>query len=325
MSIDLIDILPVKPLVLLALVGLGAQLLDGSLGMAYGVTSTTFLLLLGATPVTASATIHLAEIGTTLSSGVSHWRFGNVDWRVVAKIGIPGMVGSFTGATLLAHISTAVATPVMSFILLGLGTFLLLRFTVKGFTRTHLGKPLRAVFLSPLGLVAGFVDALGGGGWGPIGTSSVLTSGRLEPRKVVGSIDTSKFLVSTSASIGFLTSLGFGGVDFRWVGGLLIGGVIAAPIAAFLVRRMPPRLLGSLVGGLLVLTNVRSLLRSDLIGAPSSVQWPCYALILVVWIGAFVYSLRAHLRERADANVAAALPPSAAVEQPALQVGGQAG
>jgi hypothetical protein len=152
----------------------------------------------------------------------------------------------------------------------------------------------------------------------------VLTSGRLEPRKVVGSIDTSKFLVSTSASIGFLTSLGFGGVDFRWVGGLLIGGVIAAPVAAFLVRRMPPRLLGSLVGGLLVLTNVRSLLRSDLIGAPMAVQWTCYVLIVAAWIGAFVHSLRAHLRERA-VNVAVEALPSAAVEQPPLQVGRQAG
>jgi uncharacterized membrane protein YfcA len=315
----------VKTLVLLALVGLGAQLLDGSLGMAYGVTSTTFLLLLGATPAAASATIHLAEIGTTLSSGFSHWRFGNVDWRVVAKIGVPGMIGSFCGATLLANISTAVATPVMALILLGLGTFLLLRFTFKGFDRRHLGKPLRAVFLAPLGLVAGFVDALGGGGWGPIGTSSVLTSGRLEPRKVVGSIDTSKFLVSTSASIGFLTSLGFGGVDVRWVGGLLIGGVIAAPIAAFLVRRMPPRLLGSLVGGLLVLTNVRSLLRSDLVHAAAPVQWALYAAIGVVWVSAFGYSLRAHLRERAAERPDPAREGAGSVagEQPVLEVGRQ--
>src|SRR4051794_37400673 len=110
--------------------------------MAYGVTSTTFLLLLGATPVTASATIHLAEIGTTLSSGVSHWRFGNVDWRVVAKTGIPGMIGAFTGAPLLARISTPVATPVMGAILLSLGLYLLIRFTFRGFSRRHLGKPL---------------------------------------------------------------------------------------------------------------------------------------------------------------------------------------
>jgi uncharacterized membrane protein YfcA len=314
----------VKTLLLLALVGLGAQLLDGSLGMAYGVTSTTFLLLLGANPAAASATIHLAEIGTTLSSGVSHWRFGNVDWRVVAKIGIPGMIGSFTGATLLAHISTAVATPLMSLILLGLGLYLLLRFTFRGFSRRNLGKPLYAAFLSPLGLVAGFVDALGGGGWGPIGTSSVLASGRLEPRKVVGSIDTSKFLVSTSASLGFLTSLGFGGVDFRWVGGLLLGGVVAAPIAAFLVRRMPPRLLGSLVGGLLVLTNVRSLLRSDLVGASVALQWVAYAAIGVLWAAAFAWSLRAHLRERAAGPaVAPAADGSARVAEPVASVAGQ--
>jgi hypothetical protein len=297
----------VKTLALLALVGLGAQLLDGSLGMAYGVTSTTCLLLLGATPAAASATIHLAEIGTTLSSGVSHWRFGNVDWRVVAKIGLPGMVGAFAGATLLAHISTAVATPVMALILLGLGLFLLVRFTFRGFSRQQLGKPLRAVFLSPLGLVAGFVDALGGGGWGPIGTSSVLTSGRLEPRRVVGSIDTSKFLVSSAASAGFLTSLGYGGVDLRWVAGLLIGGMVAAPVAAWLVRRMPPRLLGSLVGGLLVLTNVRSLLRSAPVGAPGSVQVAAYVVLGLLWAGAFAWSLRAHLREQAQ-TAAAGLP-----------------
>jgi uncharacterized membrane protein YfcA len=289
----------VKTLALLALVGLGAQLLDGSLGMAYGVTSTTALLLLGATPAAASATIHFAEIGTTLSSGLSHWRFGNVDWRVVAKIGLPGMVGAFLGASLLSRISTAVATPVMAGILLGLGLFLLIRFTFRGFTKQHLGKPLRATFLSPLGLVAGFVDALGGGGWGPIGTSSVLTSGRLEPRRVVGSIDTSKFLVSSAASTGFLVSLGTAGINFLWVGGLLIGGIVAAPFAAWLVRRMPPRLLGSLVGGLLVFTNVRSLLRSDLVGAPGAVQWAAYVVVVAVWVGAFVYSLRAHLREQA--------------------------
>lgn len=307
-----------RTVALLALVGLAAQLLDGSLGMAYGVTSTTFLLLLGATPVTASATIHLAEIGTTLSSGFSHWRFGNVDWRVVAKIGIPGMIGAFSGATVLAHISTAVATPVMAVILLGLGLFLLIRFTFKGFNRRNLGKPLRAVFLSPLGLVAGFVDAIGGGGWGPIGTSSVLTSGRLEPRKVVGSIDTSKFLVSSAASLGFLVSLGEGGVDFRWVGGLLIGGVVAAPIAAWLVRRMPPRLLGSLVGGLLVLTNTRSLLKTSLLAPPDGVRVAVYAVLAVGWVAAFLYSLRAHRREQAvlTPNVVAQPPVDALAPDP---------
>src|SRR5699024_1594584 len=107
-----------RRLVLLALVGLGAQLVDGSLGMAYGVTSTTLLLAIGANPAAASATVHLAEIGTTLVSGASHWRFGNVDWRVVLRIGVPGAVGAFAGATFLSSLSTEVAAPLMSVVLL---------------------------------------------------------------------------------------------------------------------------------------------------------------------------------------------------------------
>ena len=172
-----------KTLVLLALVGLGAQLVDGSLGMAYGVTSTTLLLAIGTNPAAASATIHLAEIGTTLASGLSHWKFGNVDWKVVAKVGVPGAVGAFAGATVLSSLSTEVAAPVMSLILLALGAYLLVRFTLRGIDRRNLGKPVRKRFLSPLGLVAGFVDATGGGGWGPVGTPAILASGRMEPAR----------------------------------------------------------------------------------------------------------------------------------------------
>lgn len=179
-----------RTLVLLALVGLGAQLVDGSLGMAYGVTSTTLLLAIGTNPAAASATVHLAEIGTTLASGAAHWRFGNVDWRVVLRIGVPGAIGAFAGATFLSWISTEIAKPVMSLLLLGLGLYVLLRFTFQGLRSDQLGKPLRRRFLTPLGLVAGFMDATGGGGWGPVGTPAILASGRLEPRKVVGSIDT---------------------------------------------------------------------------------------------------------------------------------------
>jgi len=163
-----------RTLIVLALVGLGAQLVDGSLGMAYGVTSTTLLLAVGTNPAAASATVHLAEIGTTLASGVAHWRFGNVDWRVVAKIGVPGAVGAFAGATFLSTLSTEAAAPVMSLILLALGAYVLTRFTFAGLPTDRLGKPLRKRFLSPLGLVAGFVDATGGGGWGPVGTPAIL-------------------------------------------------------------------------------------------------------------------------------------------------------
>ncbi|MFC6091242.1 sulfite exporter TauE/SafE family protein [Saccharothrix lopnurensis] len=289
-----------RQLVLLALVGLGAQLVDGSLGMAYGVTSTTLLLAIGTSPAAASATVHLAEIGTTLVSGLAHWRFGNVDWKVVAKIGIPGAVGAFAGATFLSSLSTETAAPVMSLILLALGLYILVRFTTFGLPRHNLGKPLRKRFLGPLGLVAGFVDSTGGGGWGPVGTPAILASGRLEPRKTIGSIDTSEFLVAVAASLGFLFGIGSQGIDFTWVFALLIGGVIAAPIAAWLVRHIPPRVLGSAVGGLIILTNTRTLLRSDWIDASDSVKWPVYAVIYLVWAAALAYSIREYRIERAQ-------------------------
>lgn len=287
-----------RQLVLLALVGLGAQLVDGSLGMAYGVTSTTLLLAIGTNPAAASATVHLAEIGTTLVSGFSHWRFGNVDWKVVAKIGIPGAVGAFAGATFLSSLSTETAAPVMSLILLALGVYILVRFTTFGLPRHNLGKPLRKRFLGPLGLVAGFVDSTGGGGWGPVGTPAILASGRLEPRKTIGSIDTSEFLVALAASLGFLFGIGSEGVNFTWVLALLIGGVIAAPIAAWLVRHIPPRVLGSAVGGLIILTNTRTLLRSDWIDVGDGVRYPVYAAIYIVWAAALAYSIREYRANR---------------------------
>ncbi|WP_104525438.1 sulfite exporter TauE/SafE family protein [Blastococcus atacamensis] len=299
-----------KTLILIALAGLGAQLVDGSLGMAYGVTSTTLLLALGTNPAAASATIHLAEIGTTLASGVSHWKFGNVDWKVVAKVGVPGAAGAFAGATFLSNLSTELAAPVMSVILVSLGAYILVRFTLRGIDRRNLGKPVRKRFLGPLGLVAGFVDATGGGGWGPVGTPALLASGRMEPRKVIGSIDTSEFLVALAASLGFLFALGSQGIDMLWVVGLLAGGLIAAPIAAWLVRYIPPRLLGSLVGGIIVVTNVRTLLRSDWIDASDGLAYSLYAVLVVVWALAVVHSFREYRKdtatESADAVAAVA-------------------
>ncbi|GLW05690.1 UPF0721 transmembrane protein [Microtetraspora sp. NBRC 13810] len=294
-----------RALILLGLVGLAAQLVDGSLGMAYGVTSTTLLLAIGTNPAAASATVHLAEIGTTLASGISHWRFGNIDWKVVAKIAIPGAIGAFAGATFLSSLSTETAAPIMSIILLALGLYILVRFTAFGLPRGNLGKPLRKRFLGPLGLVAGFVDATGGGGWGPVGTPAILASGRLAPRKVIGSIDASEFLVAIAASIGFIIGIGSENIDFAWVGVLLLGGVIAAPIAAWLVRHIPPRILGSAVGGLIILTNVRTLLRSDWIDASDSVQTVSYIVIAVIWVAAIVYSVREYRKDKAHESVEA--------------------
>jgi uncharacterized membrane protein YfcA len=315
-----------RKLLLLALVGLGAQLVDGSLGMAYGVTSTTLLLAIGTNPAAASATVHLAEIGTTLVSGVSHWKFGNVDWKVVLKIGVPGAVGAFAGATFLSSISTETAAPLMAIILLALGLYVFLRFTFQGLPKGQLGKPLRKRFLAPLGVVAGFVDSTGGGGWGPVGTPAILASGRLEPRKTIGSIDTSEFLVAVAASIGFLVGIGSENIDFTWVAALLIGGVIAAPIAAWLVRHIPPRVLGAAVGGLIILTNTRSLLRSDWIDASDPVRYTFYAVIYAAWAAALAYSIkqyRAHAAEdreiiaEAEAAAAAGESPDEKASTPA--------
>ncbi|TDD63972.1 sulfite exporter TauE/SafE family protein [Jiangella aurantiaca] len=287
-----------RTLVLLGLVGFAAQLVDGSLGMAYGVTSSTLLLAVAANPAAASATVHLAEIGTTLASGLSHWRFGNVDWKVVAKIGVPGAAGAFAGATFLSSLSTEAAAPVMSLLLLALGIYLLVRFTLRGLPVRRDPKPLGRRFLTPLGLVAGFIDATGGGGWGPVGTPAILASGRMEPRKVIGSIDTSEFIVAVAASTGFLIGLGTENIDFAWVAVLLAGGVVAAPIAAWLVRVVPPRVLGSAVGGMIVLTNGRTILRSDWVDAPGGVRAVVNGVVAVVWAAALAYSIRAHLAQR---------------------------
>ena len=187
----------------------------------------------------------------------------------------------------------------MSLILLAIGIYRLIRFTLRGIDRRHLGKPMRRRFLGPLGLAAGFIDATGGGGWGPVGTPAILASGRMEPRKVLGWVDTSEFLVALAASLGFLLALGSQGINATWVIGLLAGGLVAAPVAAWLVRHVPPRMLGSLVGGIIVLTNTRTLLKSEWIDAADPVRYPVYALISVIWALAVVHSYRRYRSDRA--------------------------
>ncbi|MFD2763135.1 sulfite exporter TauE/SafE family protein [Micromonospora eburnea] len=292
-----------RKLLILALVGLAAQLIDGALGMAYGLTSSTLLLFAGVAPATASASVHLAEIGTTLAAGVSHWRFGNVDWRVVARIAVPGAIGAFAGATFLSSISTEAAAPWMAAILFALGAYLLVRFSRPLRPNRAAGR-LRGRFLAPLGLFAGFVDATGGGGWGPVATPALLVSGRMAPRKVIGSVDTAEFLVAGAASAGFLIGLGSEGFLLSTVAALLIGGLIAAPIAAWLVRVVPAQLLGAVIGGVIVLTNARTLLRAGELGGP--VPPLVYALLGAGWLAALALAARALYRARRARSVAAA-------------------
>jgi hypothetical protein len=281
-------------LIVLIIVGFLAQLVDGALGMAYGVTSSTLLLTVGLSPATASASVHLAELGTTAVSGYSHWRFGNVDWRTVRRIGTPGALGAFLGAIVLSSISAEVAKPWMAGVLLILGIYILCRFTLAGVPRPRGRRYVRGRFLVPLGLGAGFVDATGGGGWGPVATPTILASGRYEPRKVIGSVDTSEFLVALAASLGFLLSLGSQGIAWTYLAALLIGGIAAAPLAAWFVRHVKPGLLGAAVGGLILITNTRTMF--DAFSVSSEVRGPAYLALAVLWLAALALVVRRHRR-----------------------------
>ncbi len=268
-----------RKLLVLAFVGLCAQLVDGSLGMAYGVSSSTLLLASGYAAVTSSAAVHLAEVGTTLASGLAHWRLGNVDWRLVWRLGLPGAVGAFAGATVLSALSTEWATPWMAGILLVLGVYVLLRFSIKPW-RARAGGIPRTRVLVPVGLLGGFVDATGGGGWGPVATPTLLSTGKVTPRQTIGSVDTSEFLVTVSASLGFLVGLGANAIPMHVVLPLLAGGLVAAPIAAWLVRVLPLHVLGVAVGWIVITTNTRTLLALG--GVPAATRWATYAVITAV-------------------------------------------
>lgn len=301
-----------KTLIVLGVVGAIAQLIDGSLGMAYGVTSTTLLVAAGIAPAAASASVHFAEIGTTLASGVSHHKLGNVDWRIVRILAVPGAIGAFLGATILTNLPADVAKPVVGAILLSLGLYVLYRFLALGGRRPGFRGRVRTGFLIPLGLVGGTLDSLGGGGWGPVGTTSLLSSGRVEPRKVVGSIDTSEFVVAVGGSLGFLLGLGAAGIDWGYALALLIGGVIVAPLAAWLVKHLPARVLGTAAGGLIVVTNARTLLIwADV---PPSATTPLLIGLVAVWIGLIVWAVRAE-KNTHDDDEATTLPAGPATSQ----------
>lgn len=284
----------VRRLVVLALVGLAAQLVDGSLGMGYGVTSATLLVAGGLGPAAASAAIHFSEIGTSLVSGISHQALGNVDWRTVSILAAPGFVGAFVGATVLVNLDAATAKPVVAAILLALGVYVTWRFLALRTLRFQARPSAR--FLAPVGLLAGVLDAFGGGGWGPVGTSSMLSSGRLEPRKVVGSVDTAEFVVTIGASLGFLLALGSQGINWAFAAALLVGGVIAAPIAAVLVRFLPPRVLGVSAGGVIVLTNLKTLAEGA--GVPEMTVALLASMVFTLWVLWVAYAVKLEQADR---------------------------
>jgi uncharacterized protein len=234
------------------LIGLAAQLIDGALGMAYGVTSSSLLLGFGHTPAMASASIHVAEVFTTGASWASHVYNGNVKKRLLWRLVLPGVIGAIIGASVLSYFSGDAIKPWVSAYLLLMGVWILSRVWRKQAARPKVRGT------TPLGLGAGFLDAVGGGGWGSLTTTQLIAQG-VPPRYAIGTVHAAEFFVSLAATLIFVIAIGI--QHWQIVLGLLVGGLIAAPFAAYLVKVLPPRLLMFAVGLLVVALSLWNLLR----------------------------------------------------------------
>jgi len=238
---------------IIILIGFLAQMIDGSLGMAYGVSSTTFLTTVGVPAKIASASVHTAEVFTTLVSGVSHWKMKNIDWLIFKRLVIPGVIGGALGAYILVNFPGYLISPVVSVYLLVMGIVVLFR-GIYGTTK----KLITGNKLIPVGLMGGFFDAVGGGGWGPIVTSTLVASGH-PPRYTIGSVNTAEFFVTIVQALTFTVFIGIGQY-WQYIAGLAIGGVIAAPLAAYLCSRVSDKKLLLVVGVLIIILNIRNIL-----------------------------------------------------------------
>src|SRR5215208_7135304 len=242
-------------ILLYILVGFIAQMIDGALGMAYGVSSNTFLLSLGIPPAAASASVHMAEVVTTGISGFSHWRLGNVDWKLVRRLLIPGIIGGVAGAYVLTSINGEIIKPYIAAYLLIMGGVIIYKaLTIKPRQKMD---DYHGPRVSLLGLFGGFCDAIGGGGWGPVVTSTLVAGGKY-PRTTIGSVNFSEFFITFFESITFVLALSFGQY-WQIILGLLIGGAIAAPLAALLSQKLPIKTLMIVVGILIILLSIRTL------------------------------------------------------------------
>ena len=271
-----------------ALVGAAAQMVDGTLGMGFGVTSATLLTLLGYSAVAASAGTHAAKMGTTFVSGISHWREGNVDFRVMAVIAVPRCDrrvhrgsdphdGGVQHGPAVDGLHPVPPRP---------GDHRALRIRPEPVP----GDAARARATSGRsGLIGGFVDATGGGGWGPVATPSLLTLTRHEPHRVVGTVNAAEFFVAVAASAGFLFGAGDSGVPWLPVLGLVVGGAIVAPFAARLARRAPTAILGVCVGGMVLVSNTAVI--SKVLGVPGAVAG---LLVLGIVVATGMLVVRVH-------------------------------
>ncbi len=238
------------------LIGFAAQVVDGALGMAFGVISQTLLVsVLGVPPAAASASVHLVEVFTTGTSGASHIWQKNIDWGLFRRLVPFGVIGGVTGAYLLSSIDASVARPFVMIYLTGIGIYLLVKAIRMSKPSFEDPKTTR-----PLALAGGFLDAAGGGGWGPVVTSNLLIQGG-DPRKVVGTVNSAEFFITLSISIAFIASLGLAAFTVATVG-LIIGGVAAAPFGAILARRISPKTLLFAVAIVLIATSLFSIGRA---------------------------------------------------------------
>jgi uncharacterized protein len=239
------------------LIGFVAQLVDGALGMAFGVICSTLLVsVMGVPPARASAGVHLVEMFTTGASGISHVLHKNVDWKLFARLAIPGVIGGVLGAYVLSNINAEAARPVVMVYLTCLGFYLL----YKALNYPSAPKAKDPKVTAPLGLIGGFLDASGGGGWGPVVTSNLLIQGT-DPRKTIGTVNTAEFFLTFAVSATFIATIGLQAFTLT-TGGLLIGGLMAAPLGGYLAKRVPAKTLLLLVGIVLTATSLFSLYKA---------------------------------------------------------------
>jgi uncharacterized protein len=292
-------------LLLVGLAGFMACLVDGALGMGFGPTASSILLGSGLSPAATSTTVNLAKVVTGLASGVSHWRFGNVDRSLVLRLAIPGMVGALVGVTVLTNVDGDALRPILAALLMLVAIRILVRYgrlkpvsaaTATADAEAHQSEPLPEWNSRGTAIAAGAGGVTNGmiGAWGPVVTPFLLHRG-LPPRFAIGSVNTAEVAVAVVASGSLLAKLGSSGLDIGVVLAMLIGGVLAAPLAAYVIRFLPARGLGVAVAGLLMVTNLRELSTWADLGA---VRWVAYGAVVVLCLAVgLIPSMRARRRE----------------------------
>jgi uncharacterized membrane protein YfcA len=234
------------------LFGAVAALIDGSLGMAYGVTGAAFLLGYGISPVKAVAYIHIAEIFVSGSSGLNHWKIGNIDTKLFKKLLIPGIIGAILGALIIAKVKIPYLSIIISIYLLFMGIFLV----AKAYSKIKLQFKQNNSVVIPLAVTGGFVDGAGGGGWGPVVTTSLL-GGKMEPKKVIGTVNASEFFINLASAVSLLFLVKV--TDWEALAGLIIGGFLVAPYAARVTSKMSIKMILTFVGVLITVISLRKI------------------------------------------------------------------